>query len=157
VKARNKYGSKAFGWHGGVIEEKSPFTLKDLVKQRRRWFYGLLQNLKYFSLKDKISQSIRALLWSLGFLSGLASILTWIYPQTLPNYYLRIVFSITSLLWLFSYQIGAFMNGTYLPFSKRLAFHFLALVFAFPNGLIESAMPVVSLICRPKTFEVVKK
>lgn len=47
LKARSKLGKEAFGWHGGVVEERSPHTLRDLVKQRRRWFYGLIQNLSY--------------------------------------------------------------------------------------------------------------
>ena len=53
IKARVKYGKEAFGWHGGVVEEKSPMNLKDLIKQRRRWFYGLIMNLKFFERGEK--------------------------------------------------------------------------------------------------------
>jgi egghead protein (zeste-white 4 protein) len=75
VSARTKCGSNSFGWHGGVIEEKSPLSLRDLVKQRKRWFYGLIQNLKFIPLKERIVQGSRALLWSLGFYSGIVSII----------------------------------------------------------------------------------
>jgi len=39
VKARTKLGAYVFGWHGGVIEEKSPVTLRDFARTKR-WFYG---------------------------------------------------------------------------------------------------------------------
>jgi cellulose synthase/poly-beta-1,6-N-acetylglucosamine synthase-like glycosyltransferase len=161
VKAKNMFGPKIFGWHGGVIEEKSPATLKDLIKQRKRWFYGLIQNMKYFPTRDKISQSARAFIWSFGFVSALTSILAWVvvslYPYLGMPGYLRIIFSITSLLWLFSYQIGAYFNGNRLQSKERIKFHLLALVSAFVIGFIECSTPLVSLINKPKTFEVIKK
>jgi len=156
IAAKNKLGSKAFGWHGGVIEEKSPYTIKDLIKQRKRWFHGLTQNLKYFSPRDKTTQIIRALIWSSGFLSGLISILAIVIEQNIPSY-LKIVFSATSLLWLLSYQIGAFLNTKYLPLAKRLRFHALTLISSPLLGLIECSTPILALISRPKTFEVIRK
>ena len=64
INARSKFGPDVFGWHGGVVEEKSPLNLKDLVKQRRRWFYGLIMNLKFFERGEKIRQCFRALIWT---------------------------------------------------------------------------------------------
>src|SRR4030066_1416257 len=81
VSAKTKCGSDSFGWHGGVIEEKSPLSLRDLVKQRKRWFYGLIQNLKFIPLKERIVQGSRALLWSLGFYSGVISIIALFFKQ----------------------------------------------------------------------------
>ncbi len=37
--AYKKYGG-IFGWHGGVLEEQSPFTFSDFIKQRQRWIKG---------------------------------------------------------------------------------------------------------------------
>jgi hypothetical protein len=156
IKARIKYGPEAFGWHGGVIEEQSPLTLKDLFKQRRRWFYGLIQNFKYFCYEEKIRQSIRALIWTSGLVSGVISITAFFVPQAMPLS-LRIFFSLTSLLWLFSYQIGAFLNGKYLPLKKRISFHFLALVSSIVIGMLECITPIFALVSKPKTFEVIKK
>ena len=53
VNARTKFGTGVFGWHGGVVEEKSPFSLGDFATQRKRWFYGLIQNLQFLSLRNK--------------------------------------------------------------------------------------------------------
>ena len=156
VSAKTKCGSGSFGWHGGVIEEKSPLSIRDLVKQRKRWFYGLIQNLKFIPLKERIVQGSRALLWSLGFYSGVVSIIALVIPQDM-NYFIRSAFLITTVLWLLSYQIGGFFNGKYLPLKRRLLFHSLILVFSFFLGLIECATPILALISRPKTFEIIKK
>jgi hypothetical protein len=161
IKARIKYGAEAFGWHGGVIEEKSPLTLKDLFKQRRRWFYGLIQNFKYFSFKERIRQSLRALIWISGLISGIIAIASFFVPQAIPLTFnlplLRIFFVLTSLMWLSSYQIGAYLNGTHLSFKKRISFHFLAVVSSVAIGLLECTTPIIALISRPKTFDVIKK
>ncbi len=158
ISARIKCGERIFGWHGGVVEEKSPLSLRDFAKQRQRWFYGLIQNLKFFSLRDKISQSVRAIVWSLGFFSGLVSVIALApqFHQSIPDPF-RIAFFVTTLLWLSSYQIGAFFNSRYLPMRRRVGFHFLVLVSSFFLGIIESATPLLALINRPKTFEVVRK
>lgn len=156
VKARLKYGSGVFGWHGGVVEEKSPLSLRDLIKQRRRWFYGLLMNLKFFERGEKIRQITRALIWTSGLISGIASVLAFFIPQYLPLG-LRVFFLVTSFMWLLSYQIGAYMNGKYLPAKKRVTFHFLALVSSVVIGMIECFTPVISIFKRPKSFEVIKK
>lgn len=156
IKAREKCGRRIFGWHGGVVEEKSPLTLRDFAKQRQRWFYGLIQNLKFVPFRDKVSQSVRAIVWSLGFFSGLISIIALSVPQSIPIS-LRIGFFVTTFLWLSSYQIGAFLNSTYLSVRKRIWFHFLVLTFSFILGIVESATPLLALLTRPKTFEVVKK
>lgn len=155
--AKRKLGSRVFGWHGGVIEERSPYTLKDLIKQRKRWFFGLAQNLRYFTTGEKLSQVIRLLVWSSGFLSGIFSIVALAIPQFIPSDYLRVAFLVGSLLWLLSYQIGAYFNGKYLRPAKRLFFHALTLVSSPVLGLIESSTPILALISRPRTFEVIKK
>jgi len=156
INARMKFGPSVFGWHGGVIEEKSPLNLKDLLKQRRRWFYGLIQNMKYFHWKEKIRQTSRALIWTSGLFSGIVSVITFFIPQAIPLE-LRIFFITTSIMWLFSYQIGAYFNGKYLPTKKRIAFHFLALVSSILLGFIECLTPIFSILNKPKTFEVIKK
>ncbi len=162
IQAKKKFGPEAFGWHGGVVEEQSPLNVRDLLKQRKRWFHGLIQNLKYLSRMDKISQTGRAILWTAGFIAGIASILAWIAPffnlpyQDMPIFF-KILFTITSIMWLLSYQIGALMNSKYLSLKRRVEFHFLTLLFSIPIGLIECAVPLISVISKPKTFEVIRK
>jgi len=60
-------------------------------------------------------------------------------------------------MWLFSYQIGAYFNGKYLPLKRRISFHLLALLSAVVIGFLECLTPVISIFTKPKTFEVIKK
>jgi len=85
INAKVKYGPNIFGWHGGVVEEKSPLSVSDLVKQRRRWFYGLIQNMKYFSRAEKGRQIIRVLIWTSGLVSGVVSVIAFFVPQQMPE------------------------------------------------------------------------
>jgi egghead protein (zeste-white 4 protein) len=156
IAARRKLGPGVFGWHGGVVEEKSPYNLRDIFRQRKRWFYGLIQNLRYLTLKDKILQVTRALIWSSGFISGLVSIFALSILQIIPVI-LRIFFLVASVLWLLSYQIGAFMNSKHLSRLKRFQFHLLTLISTPFIGMIECMIPILSVIRRPRTFEVVEK
>lgn len=156
IKARRKLGSDLFGWHGGVVEEKSPHNLRDTMRQRKRWFYGLIQNLKYLCLKDKIIQIIRALIWSLGFVSGIISLLSLFIFQEIP-FFLRIFFLFASILWLLSYQIGAYLNSAYLSRSRRLKFHLATLLFSPIISLLECSFPILAMLQKPKTFEVIDK
>ncbi len=74
----------------------------------------------------------------------------------MPDYF-KILFTTTSIMWLLSYQIGAIMNSKYLSLKRRVEFHFLTLIFSIPIGLVECAVPLISVISKPKSFEVIKK
>jgi len=156
INARLKFGKGVFGWHGGVVEEKSPLNLKDLIKQRRRWFYGFIMNMKFFERGEKIRQAGRALIWTSGLVSGIASIFAFFIYQDI-FWPLKIFFTTTSLMWLFSYQIGAYVNGKYLPLKRRISYHLLALVSSLVIGLLECLTPVIAIVKKPKTFEVIQK
>jgi len=156
INARLKFGKDAFGWHGGVVEEKSPLNLKDLIKQRRRWFYGFIMNMKFFERREKIRQAGRVLIWTSGLFSGIASIFAFFIYQDI-YWPLKVFFTITSLMWLSSYQIGAYVNGKYLPIKRRISYHLLALLSSIVIGLLECLTPVIAIIKKPKTFEVIQK
>jgi hypothetical protein len=38
-------GSEAFGWHGCVMLEQPPFSVRSAFKQRHRWIFGVLQGM----------------------------------------------------------------------------------------------------------------
>lgn len=156
IKARSRLGQKAFGWHGGVVEEKNPYTLGDLVKQRKRWFYGFIQNLKYFPLRTKLSQMLRVLVWVSGFPSSLVSLIALFVPQDIPEAANVLLLSM-AVMWLLSYQIGAYLNGRYLSTARRIRFHLLTLLCSPILGFVECSAPLLSLIDRPRSFEVVRK
>jgi len=45
VRAYLRFGPQIFGWHGSIMLEQPPLTLKSAFKQRYRWIIGVLQGL----------------------------------------------------------------------------------------------------------------
>lgn len=39
------YGAEVFGWHGCVMLEQPPFSVRSAFKQRHRWIFGVLQGM----------------------------------------------------------------------------------------------------------------
>ena len=77
-KVYEKYGN-IFGWHGGLLLEQPPLTLKDHFKQRKRWIKGTLGNLKYLPPNMKRRIYLRVSSFWLGFLSALATTIVYVY------------------------------------------------------------------------------
>lgn len=88
LKAYELFG-EIFGWHGGAIYEQPPLKVKDMLNQRKRWFIGILTNLKYFrpkKMKAKIILNLAT--WILGFASASASFPYWIIAfMAIPNFF----------------------------------------------------------------------
>jgi hypothetical protein len=55
-----KYGKEIFGWHGCVMLEQPPFSVKSAFKQRYRWIFGVLQGLALLKRLPSFSSLPRA-------------------------------------------------------------------------------------------------
>jgi cellulose synthase/poly-beta-1,6-N-acetylglucosamine synthase-like glycosyltransferase len=135
-----KVGS-VFGWHGGLLEEQPPFTVSDLIKQRRRWLIGNISNVRVGKLPwqkraNFLGQSIS---WIVGFPAGIAAMLAFIIPQDVPLWLHITLVGFTSL-WLISYQIGLARNIQPFRFSslRKIKEHAIVLILTVPLGLIET-------------------
>ena len=159
-------GSQAFGWHGCVMLEQPPFSVKSAYKQRHRWVTGVLQGMAKARATAEFKQlprRVRAqLVWgtrfriatfALGVVVGLPSVLF------LPLLLLRSVqiLQINSepplpdlvmvglvaigAMWLGSILIGAWYNvvDAGLSWPRRWAEIFAAVAIAPVAGIIESA------------------
>jgi cellulose synthase/poly-beta-1,6-N-acetylglucosamine synthase-like glycosyltransferase len=74
--AHEKY--RRFGWHGGIILESSPSSITGLMRQRKRWVVGTLQNWKHMNAKLKRETGFRLSIWTTGFFATMVSIPLWI-------------------------------------------------------------------------------
>jgi beta-1,4-mannosyltransferase len=161
-EATKKFG-KIFGWHGGLTIETPPATLGGVLKQRTRWFYGSILNLRYVP-KVRLPRRIYSvaawwdglvltvflffILFSLG--TG------WTFFSS--QYFIYAVWA-TAIFWLGRYQIGVYQNLKYSPISKTKKFllHLGIIPLAPVIDLICSLPTVLAFIKRPKTFEITAK
>jgi egghead protein (zeste-white 4 protein) len=74
--AHEKY--PRFGWHGGIVLESSPSSISGLMRQRKRWVVGTLQNWKHMNSKLKRETGFRLSIWTTGFFATMVSIPLWI-------------------------------------------------------------------------------
>jgi len=150
-----------FGWVEGYIREQSPFTVKDLVKQRRRWINGLeiLASDKVIPLKNRFILKINLFLWKISWLSVIVTILNVIIGG---SYFPLSLSFITAILTggLFSmYLIGAYRNLEDMDYRllKKVRIYFTILLLVIPACLVEGYSVLYALIKPIKEFEIVKK
>jgi hypothetical protein len=163
VNAYLRYGSSVFGWHGCVMLEQPPFSLKSAFKQRHRWITGVLQGLVMMRrdpLFDRLPAYIRRrLTWgtyyriatfAAGLPAGVVSLCYVLYQailfmlgihiEGLP--FLVALWTIfLGLLWLNSIGIGAYYNISTMHESTKTELFFgiaEALALAPLAGILES-------------------
>lgn len=156
----NKKG-RVFGWHHGTLFEQPAYTIKDMIKQRKRWYYGTIQNLKYLGWKKKLIQLSFLISWKAGFVANMIGIPSLLGMIKSPEF-LEPIFMFNLLFWIFSYQYGTYLNIRHIDMgkrsmAKRLLVHIYCLVMTPIIGFFSTLPAIMALISRPKTFEVVKK
>ncbi len=159
--AYKRFGS-VFGWHGGVIEEQSPFTFHDVIKQRQRWAKGTYQNLKYLSNLDKARAIYKLTSWAFGILGFVVMILALFITYNYPIWIIPI-FIVNDIFLFAMYQIGMGFNFNRLDKRKRIIEH-IKLLFITPLLWVLESIPMtlmllskVGLYAKSSGFEVVKK
>jgi len=134
VNAYLRYGSSIFGWHGCVMLEQPPFSLKSAFRQRYRWVVGVLQGITMMKRQPAFHRLPQGMKWyltlgtryriatfALGLPTGAISLRSILYqtvqfflgkassPLPLPLM-LWVIF--VGFLWLNSIVIGAWYNVT---------------------------------------------
>lgn len=166
-------GSGIFGWHGVVMLEQPPFSVKSAFKQRHRWIFGVLQGMKmnsglpeFKALSWRTRQRIvwgtryRIATFALGAIVGAMSMLLLPYlvirdvlaeqanvASPLP-WIVNLWLSTVGTLWLGSVLIGAWCNVAYAGMSstQRLAEIARAILVAPIAGVIESSAGLWAVI-----------
>lgn len=158
-KAYKIFGA-IFGWCNGILEEQSPFSIKDFFKQRRRWFVGICQCVKspLLTIKSKIFLTYSLFTWTTGLLALIVVIIDIIFPTPIPMW-IQIP-ALFDMFVLFSlYQIGLIRNIQPLNLTKnrKIKYHFLAFILTPLLGLLEILTAVYALIFMPKDYDIIKK
>lgn len=146
-----------FGFIHAYMDEKSPFTLFDFVRQRRRWFGGLwlcaLE--RKLPLSERLPLLTFMVLWSVSWLCILLVYINLLYPTGTPVW-LAIVGGVSFAYYVTLYIIGfmqTFPRGT--PKFWRLLAIQIILIPVF--SLMEAAGVFYGLIKPPGDFYIVKK
>ena len=160
-EATKKLG-RVFGWHGGVTIETPPATVRGVLKQRMRWFYGSILNLRYVP-RARLPRRIYSItVWMNGLLLTVfffVLILGVYHEPWFSHLFILHGFTVTSVFWLGRYQIGIYQNTRFGSLSpvKRVLLHLAGIPLTPVIDLICTLPTVLGLIIRPRSFQITAK
>ena len=159
LKLKEKYDTR-FQSIKGFAYERSPFTIGDHMKQRRRWILGVFEIIKR---KDvKLRQKLPAVYGLLSWYSALPSIIASLFGLLYPTGGLFVIGGImTGLIWytIFNtYKRGYEMHTEYIEERPIGLLRKLRLVLNMAVGtIIEAIDPWYTLVRRTSTFDCINK
>jgi egghead protein (zeste-white 4 protein) len=150
-----------FGWVEGFIREQSPFTLGDLIKQRRRWFCGLeiLAFDRNIAFKRRFYLIISLLFWKISWIAVYVTAINLILGGT----YFPLILVYTSAIvtggYFSAYMIGVYRNLLDTDFSifKKIRIYIITYLLVPIAALVEGVAVVYAIAQPVKGFEVVRK
>jgi hypothetical protein len=156
-----------FDWVDGFIREQSPYSLADLIQQRRRWFCGLTHIARDPSLKwaTKLGLRFSLLVWHfswLGCIAGTVYLVQSLTGWTTNSPYSLMLLATMSVGFFGSaYVVGAYRNVLHAPLSTsrkiwKVIFSFITWVLQL-LPMIEGAAVVYSIIRPVQHFYIVAK
>jgi beta-1,4-mannosyltransferase len=161
-EATKKLG-KIFGWHGGLTIETPAGSVRGVLKQRTRWFFGSLLNLRYVP-KSRLPRRIYSITaWFDGLILTLFLFFIIVTIHSGLQFFSsqNIIYGLwaTAFFWLGRYQIGVYQN---LKFSrirrwKKLLLHLGIIPLAPVVDFICALPTLLAFIRRPKAFEITAK
>ena len=152
----------AFGWHGGLTVETPPASIQGVLKQRMRWFYGSILNLRYVP-RARLPRRIYSIaVWTNGLILTLfffVLVLGVYHEPWFSHLFIVHGFTATSLFWIGRYQIGIYQNLRFgkLSVGKRALLHLVGIPLVPVIDLLCTLPTVLGLIIRPKSFQITAK
>lgn len=151
-----------FVWVDGYIREQSPFTLLDLLKQRRRWFtgLGLLIRDPTISLWRRAFLALVVFSWSASWTSVFVTLATLILDTAILPLSMHYAASSIAGLFISLYGLGAFRNVVDLDMHPlRKAAIVVGTMIMVPIASVTESIAVLYALLNPLSteFEVVKK
>ena len=149
-------------WLKGRLYEQSPFTIKDFLKQRRRWALHSFDILKRkLPLKVKLAYFYSLLIWASGLISLTATLLAIFSGTIFPfnNYIILIVMPVT-VTWIGSYLVGFYLNTQPLdiPVYYKILFAIASIIIgSILDGIAIWYAIFTMLTNKNIAFEVIKK
>jgi len=148
-----------FDFIHAYMYEKSPFTLKDFIKQRQRWFGGIwfCALSPTLPLKDRAILAAFMLMWSLSWTCPVMVIVNLLYPTGTPLW-LGIGGGIAFAFTVWMYVVGFICTYDRAELKERYYFLLAAQILLVPLfSVMESVAVLYGLISPPKDFYIVQK
>ena len=151
-----------FKWVQGYIREQSPFTIIELLKQRRRWITGLrlLMWDRTISARQRVFLGFNMLLWRLAWVGPIVTIANFLLGGSAIPAWAELTAGLTSGMVASVYMVGAYRNITNVEIHplKKLIIWVASGVLMPISCAIEGVAVLYSIIAPVKnTFEVVDK
>jgi cellulose synthase/poly-beta-1,6-N-acetylglucosamine synthase-like glycosyltransferase len=156
---RERYGKNTIELLPGLAHEQPPYTIKDFLKQRRRWVKGNFDILRsdLIGLRSKLEILYGVIGWYSAFPAFLATLSTILHPT--GGLFEWFGFS-AGLIWASLYNIyryGYKINEKYVNEELKRDGKFKKFGKAFVGSLLESIAPWYGLFTKSNTFDVIDK
>ncbi|MCI4345913.1 MAG: glycosyltransferase family 2 protein [Thermoplasmata archaeon] len=156
IRVRERFGS-VFGILRGFAYEKGAFSLRDQLRQRRRWVHGILHALAHaheLPARRRLTLGYSALSW-FSALPSVAILVASIVVHYGPILLLTGVF--TGFVWVsmvLAYLEGYRLHSAYIPRTTPLPRLVLA---GLLGALVDVAAPWSAILSRPSTRDFIPK
>ncbi len=148
-----------FAFIHAFMFEQSPFTMRDYVKQRRRWFGGLWLCVlsPEIPLRQRLILGTFMVLWSVSWLCLAMVYINFIYPTGTPVW-VAMCGGVSFLYYVTLYLIGFLRTYDRRALGPRYYLLFFAQIALIPLfSIMESGGVIYGLISPPRDFYIVQK
>ncbi len=148
-----------FEFINAVMYEKSPFSVRDFVKQRQRWFGGmwLVALSRDLPVKERLLLLFFMLMWTLSWLCPVMLVVNIIFPTGTPVW-LAIPSGISAIYTMWLYVVGFLYTFSRQQLGRRYIPLLIAQIVLVPLfGFLESAAVVTGVLRPARGFYIVQK
>ncbi|MBD3270259.1 glycosyltransferase [Candidatus Peregrinibacteria bacterium] len=149
-----------FGWLNGNIQEQSPYSFSDFIKQRKRWFVGLTYVVrdKRIHLKHRLTLMLSRIMWAVSWTAFLITVLNIIFPSE-TNIWIAQIGGLIFSIYILIYLLGTARNlqGKKLGTLARSYMYILTIICIPLSTMLEAIGVISGMINSTQKFEIVKK